>query len=209
MALSSFGASSVRLILWFYSHHSSNFLNFFLLNKHIKGWMYSERSSGFVRSSSLPISCYSLSCISIAYALLVLNVMFWWSVQHVFGHLVNHIVPIFQFTSRLYLTNQSYPKNMSVLFRLVTAASIFFLCLLISTSSGTNHVTSPFLVLFVLKTLNTISADFVWICSFLTSCLLIFMYMHLESTSTCSHNFFFVCVFTFACILSSLSLSFH
>jgi len=98
---------------------------------------------------------------------------------------------------------------MSVLFKLVTSVSIHSLCPLISTSSGTNHITSLFLVLSVLKTSNAMSAGFVLICSSLTNCLLISVCVYLESTSTCSCNFFPICVFTFACIFSFLSLLFY
>ena len=59
-----------------------------------------------------------------------------------------------QFTSRLCLTSQLYLKNIFMLFKSITAVSICFLCLFISTSSSAYHVTSPFLVLLALKTLN-------------------------------------------------------
>ena len=118
------------------------------------------------------------------------------------------MVPIFQFTSRLCLTNQLCPRNMFMLFKSVTAMSIYSLCLLISTSSSANHVTFPFLVPSVLKTSNNMSASFVLIHSFLTNCLLISMYMYLEFTSACNHNSFSVCVFTFACMFKSFSLLF-
>ena len=153
----------------------------------------------------MPISCYPLSCISIAYALLVLNIISWYCVLHVFGHLINHI---FQFTSELCLTNQSCSRNMFVPFKSVTTMSICSLCLLISTLSSTNHVNSLFFVPFVLKTSNTMSASFVLICSSLTNCLLISIYVYLESTSICSCNYFPVYIFTFDFIFSSLSLLF-
>jgi len=47
------------------------------------------------------------------------------------------IVPIFQFTSGLCLTNQPYSRNISVPFKSVTTASI---CPLIFSSSSTNHI---------------------------------------------------------------------
>ena len=168
--------------------------------------MYSERFSGFVRSGSLPISCYSLSCMSIACVLCTLNDISWYCVLHVFEYFLTYIVSKFQFTSELCLTSQSYSKNMSVLFMFITTTSIFYLCLLISISSDTNHLTFPFLVLFILKTSNIISAGFILIFLLLTSCLLIPICVHLESTSACNYSFFLFCVLTFVCTFSSLSL---
>jgi len=52
LAFNSFGVSSSRLISWSYSLISSSFSNFFLLNKWVNGWMYSNKSSRFVRSVS-------------------------------------------------------------------------------------------------------------------------------------------------------------
>jgi len=49
----------------------------------------------------------------------------------------------------------------------------FFICLLISSSSSVNLVTSLFLALFVLKTLNDLSIGFILIYSSFTSCSLI------------------------------------
>jgi len=171
--------------------------------------MYSERFSRFVRSGSLPISCYSLSCMSIACVLCILNDISWYCVVHILGYFVNYIVPKFQFTSELCLTSQSYSKNMSVLFKSITTTSICSLYLLISISSGTNHLAFPFLVLSILKTSNIISVGFILMFLFLTSFLLIPMCVHLESTSACNHSFFLFCVLTFVCTFSSLSLLFH
>ena len=126
-----------------------------------------------------------------------------------FRHLINCMVSIFQFTSGLCLTNQLCPRNIFMLFKSVTSVLICSLCLLISTSSSANHVTSLFLVLSVLKTLNAISAGFILICSSLTNCLLILVYVHPESTNIYSYNSFLVCVFTFVYIFSSLFLLFH
>jgi len=126
-----------------------------------------------------------------------------------FRHLINCIVSIFQFTSGLCLTNQLCPRNIFMLFKSVTSVLICSLYLLISTSSSANHVTSLFLVLSVLKTLNAISAGFILICSFLTNCLLILVYVHPESTNIYSYNSFLVCVFTFVYMFSSLFLLFH
>ena len=166
---------------------------------------------GFVESGFFLISYCPLSWLSVGCILLVLNVnnMFQYCVLHDLGHLVNCIVPIFQFTSRLCLTNQSYSRNMSVLFKSMTIISILFLCPLTSIFNSMNLVTSPFLVLFALKTLNDMSASFVLIHSFLTNCLSILVYIHLEFTSICSCNSFPVFVFTFACTFSSFFLLFH
>jgi len=131
--------------------------------------MYSRRSFRFVEFSSFLISCYPLFWLSVSYNLLVLDVndIFWCCVLYFFGHFVNCIVSVFQFTSRLYLNNQLYFKNMSIPFKFITAILICSLYLLISTSSGVNHVTSPFLVLFTLKTLNDL---------FIGSALIFFFY---------------------------------
>jgi len=137
--------------------------------------MYFSKSSGFIRFSFLPIACCSLSMSSVSCNLYVLdiNVMSYYCVLYYFGHLINYIVLVFQFTSRLYLTNQLFPKNMFMPFKSMTTVSILFICLLISSSSGTNLVTSLLLVPFVLKTLNDLFISSVFICSFFTSCLLI------------------------------------
>ena len=108
--------------------------------------MYSGRSFRFVRSGSLPIFCYSLSYVSVACTLLVLNVIFWCLVLYIFRYLINHIVSLSQFTSGLCLTNQLCFKNMSVLFKSITTILIYFLCLLILILSSTNLVTSLFLI---------------------------------------------------------------
>ena len=126
--------------------------------------------------------------------------------MHIFEYLVNHIVPVLQFTSGLCLTNQSYPKNISIPFRSMTAASICSLCSLISTSSGTNQVTSSFFVPSVLKTLNDLSIGSVLIFSSLTSCLLISVWMYPESTNVCNHNSFPFFVLIFVCMFNFLAL---
>ena len=151
------GASSVRLILWFHFCLSGSFLNFFLLKECVKSRMQSGRSSGFVRSSSFPIFCCPLLLSSIVCILQFLGVnnISWCFVLYVPRHLVNFIVPLFQSTFGLCFTSQSYPKNISVLFKSVTAALIHFLYPLIFTFSGTTCVTSPFFVLSTLKTLNS------------------------------------------------------
>ena len=132
-------------------------MNFFLLNKCIKGWIYSGKSSGFVLSGFLPILplSYSLvSIVSMAFVLLVLNLIPLCFIVQLPGHLVNLMVPFFWLTSGLCLTSQSWPKNMSVPFKSVTAASSYFLCPLISISKGAILVTSLFFVSSALKTLN-------------------------------------------------------
>ena len=168
--------------------------------------MYSSKSSRFVGSSSLPISCFILSVSSISYSLYVHNVneISWCYILYSLGYLVNYIVFIFQFTPRLCLTNQLYSKNISVLFKSITAISILSVCLLISHSSSINLVTSSFLVLSVLKTSNDLFNSFIFICSFFTSCLSISVWIHPESTSTFNHSFFLFDVLTFVHMLSSL-----
>ena len=125
--------------------------------------MYSSRSSGFVGSGSFPISDLSLFCISFACVLLVLNSIFWYFILYDSGYLVNHILPSFQSTSGLCLTNQLCPQNISVSFKSITAASKVSLYLLISTSSSAILVTSLFLVLFALNTSKKKSTGFVYI----------------------------------------------
>ena len=103
----SFGASSVRLILWSHSHLSGNFSNFFLFNKCVKDQMYSSKSSGFVLSGFLLLSCSLVSIVSVAFVLLVLNLISLCFIVQLSGHLVNLIVLFFQLTSVLCLTSQS------------------------------------------------------------------------------------------------------
>ena len=105
-------------------------------------------------------------------------------------------------------TNQLYPKNMSVPFRSVTAASIHSLCPLISTSSGTNLVTSPFFVPSALETLKDLSIGSILILSSLINCSLIPIWVHLESTSSCSYNPFPFLVLMLVCMFNFLSLLF-
>ena len=134
--------------------------------------------------------------------------MSWCFILYDLGHLVNHILPSFQFTSGLCLTNQLCPRNMSILFRSVTAASICFLYLLISTSSGAILVTSLFSVPSALNISKEKSTGFVWILLSLTNCSLISIWVHLEFTSASIHNSFLFLVLIFACIFSSFSLLF-
>ena len=137
-----------------------------------------------------------------------MNNMSWWSVLHVLGHLVNCIVSLLQSTSGLCFTNQSYSKNISMPFKFVTTTLIYSLYSLISTSSGTNHVTSLFFVLSILKTSNDLSIGFVLIFSSLTNCLMILVWVHPESTNACNHSFFLFFVLILVCMFSSLALLF-
>ena len=133
--------------------------------------MYSGRFSRLVRSGSFSMFCCSLSWLSISYIFYVFDVnnMFWCCILHFFGYLVNYIVSKFQFTSGLCLTNQLYPKNMSILFKFVTVVLIYSLYPLISSFSSTNYVISPFLGTSILKTLNDLFIGFVLVLSFFTS----------------------------------------
>ena len=82
------------------------------------------------------------------------------------------------------------------------------LYLLILTSIGVYYVISLFLVLSVLKTLNNLSIGFILILSSFTSCLLIPVWVHSESTSTYSHKFFLFNVLMFIYTFNFLSLLF-
>ena len=166
--------------------------------------MYSGKSFGFVLSDFLLISPLSCSIVSVAFVLLVLNVMSLYFIVHCPGHLVNLMVPFFQLTSELCLTSQSWPKNMSVLSKSVTAASSCFLWLLISISRGATLVTSPFLVPSALKTLNEKFISFVGILLSLTNYSSIPVCMHPESTNALTLSFFLFFVFMFACTFNSL-----
>ena len=138
--------------------------------------MQSERSSRFVGSGYFSISCCPLSLSSIVYVLQFLDVndMSQCFVLHVFEYLVNFIILLFQFISRLCFTSQLYSRNISMLFKFITTTSICFLYLSISTSSSANRITSLFFVLSVLKTLNDLSNSSVLIFSSLTRCLSIY-----------------------------------
>ena len=116
---------------------------------------------------------------------------------------------MFQFTSGLCLTNQSYPRNMSMLFKFITIVSICFLCSLILTSNSVNLVTSPFLVLSTLKTLNDLSIGSILIFSSFTSYLLIPVWVHPEFTSACNCSFFLFAILMLVYTSNSLSLLFH
>jgi len=115
---------------------------------------------------------------------------------------VNFIVLLFQ----LCLTSQSCPRNMSVPFRSITAASNHSLCLLTLISRGATLVTSPFLVPSALKTSNKKFIGFVGIIFSLTSYSSIPICVHPESTNAFTLRFLLFFVFTFACMFNSLSI---
>ena len=98
---------------------------------------------------------------------------------------------------------------MSILFKSVTATSICFLCLLISTFNSTNYVTSPFFVLSALKTSNDLSIISILILSSLTNYLTILIWVHPEFTSTCNCNFFSFFVLMLVYVFNSLTLLFY
>ena len=117
---------------------------------------------------------------------------------------MNFMVLFFQLTSGLCLTSQSCSKNISVLFRSVTAASSCFLWPLISISKGTTLVTSLFFILSTLKTSNKKLIGFVYILFFLTNYLSIPVCVHLESTNAFTFKFLLFLIFMSACIFNSL-----
>ena len=135
--------------------------------------------------------------------LLVLNSMFWCFILQDLEHLVNHIVPFFQLTSGLCLINQSCPRNMSILFRSITAASSCSLCALILISRGAILVTSPFFVLFALKTSNEKFIGFVCIFLSFTSYSSILVCMYPEFTNALTLRFFLFFILIFVCMFSS------
>ena len=156
-----------------------------------------------VLSGSLPILPLSCSVLSITICLLVLNQISSCFIVQCPRHLINHIVLFFQLTSGLCLTSQSWPRNISVPSRSVTAAFSCSVCLLILISRGTTLVTSPFFVPFALKTLKEKSIDFVGIFLSLTNYSLIPMYVHPESTSALTSSFFLFFILIFACTFNS------
>jgi len=170
--------------------------------------MQSGRFFEFIGSDSFSISWCPLSWLSIGCILLVLNDISWYYILHILEHLINYIFSMFQLTSGLCLTNQLYSKNMSMLFKSMTAISMFSLCLFISTSSSTYHITSPLLVLSVLKTSNNLSIGSILIFSSFTSYSSIPMCIHPKSTSIYNCSFFLFFVLILVCIFNSLSLFF-
>ena len=132
---------------------------------------------------SLPIFPLFYSLLPIACVLLVLNSISWCFILQLSEHLINFIVLFFQLTSELYLTNQLWPKNMSVLLKSITTASSCFLCLLISISRSTTLVTSLFFISSILKILNEKFISLVCICFF--NQLLIDFYMYASEVHQC------------------------
>ena len=80
------------------------------------------------------------------------------------------------------------------------------LCLLILISRGTTLVISPFFILLALKTSNEKFIGLICILFSLTSCSLISVCVHPESTSIFTLRFLPFFVFTFACTFNSLSM---
>ena len=109
-------------------------------------------------------------------------------------------------TFGLCLISQLHSKNMSVLFRSVTATYSCFLCLLILISRGAKLVTSLFFVPSVLKTSNEKLISLVCILFSLTSCLSIPVWVYLESTSALTLRFFLFLVLTFTHTFNSFSI---
>ena len=155
---------------------------------------------------SLPIFTLFYSLLPIACVLLVLNSISWCFILQLSEHLINFIVLFFQLTSELYLTNQLWSKNMSVLLKSITTASSCFLCLLISISRSTTLVTSLFFISSILKILNEKFISLVCICFSLTSCSSISVCVHPESTSVLILRFLPFFVFTFTHTFNSLSI---
>ena len=93
---------------------------------------------------------------------------------------------------------------MSVPSKSITAASNYSLWLLISISRGTTLVISPFFIPSVLKTSNKKFIGFIWILLSLTSCSLIPVCVHPESTNALTLSFFLFFVFMSACTFNSL-----
>ena len=95
---------------------------------------------------------------------------------------------------------------MSMLFKFMTAMLMYFLCLLIFNFSSTNLITSLFLVLSMLNTSNNLSIGSILILLFFTNCLLILVWVQLESFSAFNCNSFSFNVLIFVYTFSSLSL---
>ena len=154
-------------------------------------------------SGSLPTLPLSYSILFVAVCLLVLNQMSSCFIVQCPGHLVNRIITFFQLTSGLCLTSQSWPRNISILSRFVTAASSCSVCLLILISRGATFVTSPFFVPSTLKTSNEKSIGFVGIFLSLTNYSSIPVCVHPESTSALTSSFFLFFILMFACMFNS------
>ena len=164
--------------------------------------MYLGRSSKFILSDSFPISPLSYSWlffVPISLVCLELNRISLCVIVQFPGHLVNLMVPFLQLTSRLCLTSQSYPKNISIPFKSVTAASKVSLYPLISIFRGATLVISPFFVPSALNTSKEKSIDFIWILLSLTNCLSIPVWVHPESTNAFTFRLLPFFVLIFAC----------
>ena len=139
------------------------------------------------------------------YVLLVLKFMSWCFILQDSGYFVNCIVLFFQLISRLCLTSQLCPKNMSVLFKSVTTVSSCSLCPLILIYKDAILVTSPFFVLSVLNTSNKKLIGFIWILLSFTSCSSIPVCVHPKSTNALTLRFFPFFVLMFAHIFNYFS----
>ena len=118
-------------------------------------------------------------------------------------HLVNLMIPFFQLTLGLCLTNQSCPKNMSILSKSITDAFRVSLCPLILISRGVTLVTSLFFVPLALNTSNEKFIGLVWILLSLTNYSSILVCVHPESTNTLTFNFLPFFILMSACMFNS------
>ena len=209
--MSSFGASSIKLISWSHSRLSGSFSNFFLLNKCMNSWTYFGRSSGFVGSGSLsPLFDFSFSFGSSLLDHRV-NRIDLCSILQYPGHLVNYITPSFQSTSGLCSTSQLCPRNRSVSLISDTTISICSMCLFELISRGTNSliVFSPFLDPSELYMLNGLGSDLVDILFSSTVFLAMVVFVHPESINVLTLSFLLSLVLIVGCTISSLNCSLH
>ena len=135
--------------------------------------------------------------------------MSWYFILHDPGYFVDYIIPFFQLISKLCLTSQSCPKNISIPFKSITTAFSYSLCPLILISRGTTLVTSSFFVLSMLKTSNEKLIGLICILLSLTDYLLILMCVHPESTNILTLRFFPFFVLTFTYMFNSFSALLH
>ena len=208
-ALSSFSASSIKLISWSHFHLSGSFSNFFLLNKCVNSWMYFERSLGFVGSGSLSPPFDSSSSFGSSLFDHRVNHIDLCSVLQCPRHLVNHMTLFFQSTSRLCSTSQLCPRNRSVSLISDTTASICSMCPFKLISKGTNSliVFSPFLDLSKLYTLNGLGSDLVNIPFSSTVFLVMVVFVYPESINALTLSFLPFLVLIIRCTISSLDCS--
>ena len=209
--MSCFGVSSVKLILWSHSHLSGSFSNFFLLNKYMNSWTYFGRSSGFVGLGSLSPPFDSSSFFSNNYLNYGINLIDSCSVLQCPGYLVNCITSSFQSTSGLCSTSQSCSRNKFVSLISNTTVSICLMCLfeLISRSTNSLIVFSPFLDPSELYTLNGLGSDLVDIPFASTVFLVIMVFVHSESINALTLSFLLSLVLIVGCTISSLDCSLH